>query len=82
MVYALSRIGFDQLKRSTVVSNGDNASADIAQGGDEEDDEEQDEIGQNWKDVELVISLESVLRACEHWKVRGKGVLDENCCLV
>lgn len=35
-----------------------------------------------WDGLELVIPLDIVLKGCEKWKVRGKGVLDETCCRV
>ena len=37
------------------------------------------ELGE-WHGLELVISLDTILRGCEKWKVRGKGILDERAC--
>lgn len=35
-----------------------------------------------WAGLELVISLDTILRGCDKWKVRGKGILDERSCKI
>ncbi|KAG7548909.1 hypothetical protein FFLO_03201 [Filobasidium floriforme] len=35
-----------------------------------------------WHGLEIVVSLDTVLRGCEKWKVRGKGILDEKACKI
>jgi hypothetical protein len=35
-----------------------------------------------WAGLELVISLDTILRGCDKWKVRGKGILDEKSCII
>jgi hypothetical protein len=35
-----------------------------------------------WAGLEIVISLDTILRGCDKWKVRGKGILDEKSCRI
>ena len=70
VVSVLDKIGFLHSKRPTFVEQHETAYQNGTRS-----------LGQR-DDQELVVSLDTILRGCERWKVHGRGILDETACLI
>ncbi|KAK6907883.1 hypothetical protein I203_101884 [Kwoniella mangroviensis CBS 8507] len=90
--FTLSELGFlthrrkvqaIQPKKRLRNGHGHGHSALKGESGEEQDDQDeegiddQEEIGEEWKDIEIVISKEMVDEQWKKWRVRDKGVLQD-----
>lgn len=86
VVSTLTELGFLRHRRRLSPSASNERSRRHQVAGQEEGAEphsiKAEEAGEDWSNVEIVISRDAVDREWAKWKVRPKGVLDESCVLL
>lgn len=79
VIFTLTELGFLRHRRRSGVNtleNGSESTHEEAAGSSDISEVDQ------WKDVEIIVSRDAVMREWEKWRVRPKGVLDETCVLL